>query len=256
MRRPMNCVHSQQSLRLKSLLQRSIENAEALTTRLPADVLKIDGMSSPKIRILLNEICSEPGTKYLEIGCWKGSTLVAALHGNQRSVARAVACDNFCEFGAPRDQFLENRAKFLADGPPVEFFDVDYLTLARGLTGGAFNVYFYDGGHDVEQQYRAFTAFDHLFDEQFIALVDDYNYPPVPEGTRRAFDKLGYNVAFEAILPARCNGDVQNWWNGLYAAVVERPRPAWNPTGTVISSGGTTSPSIASSSYDDDEAAR
>lgn len=45
-----------------------------------------DRMSSPKVRHLLNNLCSLPSTSYLEIGTWKGSTWISALFQNQKSV--------------------------------------------------------------------------------------------------------------------------------------------------------------------------
>jgi hypothetical protein len=60
--------------------------------------------------------------------------------------------------------------------------------------------------------------------EFWIAIVDDWNFPEVPLGTKAAFEKLNYRVLFEVVLPAQHNGDVANWWNGLYVAVIHKPK--------------------------------
>src|SRR5579872_3190335 len=51
-------------------VQKSIKNAERGISKLSKDVLGIDGLSSSKVRHFLNNICSIPGTNYLEIGVW------------------------------------------------------------------------------------------------------------------------------------------------------------------------------------------
>ncbi len=68
----------------------------------------------------------------------------------------------------------------------------------------------------------AFTYFDPILDDLFIAVVDDWNWDDVKTGTRLAFEKLDYHVLYEVELPASANGDTLNWWNGLYVAVISR----------------------------------
>jgi hypothetical protein len=198
----------------------SIENAEKNVSKLSPEILKIDGMSSAKVRHFLNNLCSLPGIHYLEIGCWKGSTFVAGLF--QNPIASAVAIDNWSEYGGPKDAFDINCYTFL-EGYPYHFygancFKIDPLSVAPN----PIDIYFYDGGHTALDQELAFTYYNGVFAETFIAIVDDWNHPPVSLGTRRAFEKLGYRIAFEKVLPARFNGDTENWWNGLYVAVISK----------------------------------
>ena len=51
------------------------------------------GQSSIKLKCLLNNLCSKDGTRYLELGSYRGSTLISALYGNPKS--DAVSVDNF-----------------------------------------------------------------------------------------------------------------------------------------------------------------
>jgi len=59
-------------------------------------------------------------------------------------------------------------------------------------------------------------------DDTFISIIDDWNWKGVQTGTKQAFKKLGYEILFEKILPANFNQDRQNWWNGLYVAVIRK----------------------------------
>jgi hypothetical protein len=98
----------------------------------------------------------------------------------------------------------------------------DCFTVPLSHFNNRVQVYFYDGRHEEEDQFKAFTYFNDILDDVFIAIVDDWNYLPVQTGTRSAFETLGYTVYREWILPARCNGDLQLWWNGLYVAVIKK----------------------------------
>ena len=204
-------------------VEASIRAASEGRSRLPQEVLALPGMSSPKVRHLLNNLCSAPGTRYLEIGAFTGSTLVSALAGNP--FARAYAIDNWSEFGGPRQQFLSS-LELLSDDERSRLVvleeDCFGLDPARLLPC---DVYFYDGNHDRRSQERAFTRFDPALAGTFVAVVDDWNWPHVRDGTREAFAFLAYATAFEVELPARFNGDTEGWWNGLFVAVVRKPRP-------------------------------
>jgi hypothetical protein len=92
-----------------------------------------------------------------------------------------------------------------------------------GKLPGKYNLYFYDGEHSYDSQYRAFSHFDTVLDEVFIAMVDDYNTESVQKGTQDAFRDLGYKVVFEQYLPTPGNCDWASWWNGFYVALVKKP---------------------------------
>ena len=199
-----------------------ISKAERHQSNITQSTLQIHGMSSAKVRHLLNNICSKPDTRYLEVGCWKGSTLVSALQNNESKVDMAVAIDNFSEFGGPRAEFGTNCGRYLLTC--CKFFDADCFSLDPAKTcPKPINVYFYDGEHSYNSQKSAFTHYNSILDKYFIAIVDDWNWEQVSSGTRDAFKELSYQVLYEAILPARHNGDVEQWWNGFYVAVIKKP---------------------------------
>lgn len=203
-------------------VQKSIENAEQGVSLLSEEVLSLEGMSSAKVRHLLNNLCSLPERNYLEIGTWQGSTWIAALYNNSLAISSAIAIDNWSQFNGPKNQFtincnlfLKNREyKFIED----HCFQVDLNSFSNPV-----NLYFYDGDHSMLSQKQAFTYFDRIFDNTFIAVVDDWNFVEVPAGTYAAFAELNYTILFETILPARWNCDHDNWWNGIYIAIIRKP---------------------------------
>lgn len=203
-------------------VKQSIMQAEIHKSKITGAILDIHGMTSHKVKHFLNNICSLPEITYLEIGVWKGATFTAALYGNQHAIKEAVAIDNWSEFDGPKEEFAKNCATFLKE-VPFRFYAQDSFTIDRStLFNQPIDVYFYDGHHSQEAQEKAFTYYDPLFAPVFIAIVDDWNCVEAQIGTRKAFEKLGYTILFERILPARYNGDTDQWWNGLYVAVVRR----------------------------------
>lgn len=55
--------------------------------------LEIHGLSSNRLRCFLNNLCSKENTKYLELGVYRGGTLLSAMYGNE--TCTAVGVDNF-----------------------------------------------------------------------------------------------------------------------------------------------------------------
>lgn len=198
----------------------SIAKARLEQSLLTPQVLDMEGMSSSKVRHFLNHLGSLPKASYFEVGCWKGSTLIAALYNN--NPVQAVVVDNWAEFGGPRAEFLANIQQFLPQ-TPLHVVEADCFSLdLKSLFPLPVNVYFYDGAHDSKSQEKAFTYFNDIFEDVFIAVIDDWNHPPVRQGTRSAFSKLSYQVLYEEALPASRNGDKSAWWNGLYVAVLKK----------------------------------
>jgi hypothetical protein len=235
-------------------VERSIKLADLGVSNLSKDIFYLDGMSSPKVRAFLNNLCERKGTRYLEIGLWKGSTFISALYGNEQMVDLAIGIDGYTEFTDlgtvvnpintmnntldqrrppqqkhPYECCMENTDKFLRKFPNLYFYGHDCFsflfldTLKLRHAEARINVYLYDGGHSESSQYSGFTEYDFMLDDTFIAIVDDWNWEQVKIGTRRAFTDLKYKVLKEWDLPGKGN-DVDGWWNGLYVAVVQKTR--------------------------------
>lgn len=200
----------------------SIEESLKHNSKLTSDVIKVPGYTSTKVKCLLNNVCSLKGATYLEIGVFKGATFAAALYNNKDNLVEATAIDNWSQFGGPESEFIQNCSKFISD-VPYKFYNSDCFKInIKDLVANPVQIYFYDGGHEEEEQEKAFTYYNSLFDNSFIAIVDDWNWNPVKIGTKKAFEKLNYKVLFEQELPANFNGDTNLWWNGIYIAVIRK----------------------------------
>ena len=200
----------------------SIRLASMEISRVSADILQLDGMSSHKVRHLLNNLGSfHTGVRYLEVGSWKGASLASALWGNENTMTSALAIDNFSQFGGSKTLFDQTVTDYVAfhnvrlyDG---NAFDFDS---SKNKNDRDINLYFYDGPHDEIDHYNALAYFNHMMAEVFIVVIDDWNFKAVRSGTQRAL--RNYEVIYKQILPSEYNGDVLNWWNGLFVAVLRR----------------------------------
>lgn len=203
-------------------VERAIDAALQGDSKLSDEALALEGFSSATVRHFLNNLCRVPSTNYFEVGTFKGSTLIAASF---RNPGRFTAVDNFSEFptGA-RDEFQSVRRRFKADCR-FAFFDANCWSpsLPRRLPKNV-NVYFYDGSHSYQDHHRAFVHYHPVFANRFVAVVDDWNWPAVRQGTRDALAALGYSTLFEREF--RTKSPFRDlWWNGLFIAVLSKTAP-------------------------------
>lgn len=190
------------------------------------EILKIDGMSGIKSRHFFNNMCNYDDVRYLEIGSFHGSTFSSALYKNNIT---AVSIDNWSEFGdqKPREHFLENLEKYKGDSD-VKFiekncWEVDVESLSK------FNIYFYDGHHSEESQFKAIDHYKDCLDSQFILIVDDWNWKNVRDGTLRGLSKNNMKIIYQYELYTDLDNQhgflafrESNWHNGLVAFLIQK----------------------------------
>jgi len=199
----------------KEHIDQCISKAELGESKLTPDALGITGWSSPKIKHFLNNLCSLQGINYLEIGCWRGSTFVSALFGN--NVANAFGIDNFSEFDG-HEAFQNNCKSFSLQNYSFinkDCFTVDLSTLPK------FDIYFYDGCHAEEAQEKALTYFDPVLKDKCIIIIDDWNWSFVQAGTLKALQKLNYKIEHKVEFTNGGNDKI-HWWNGLLILLIDK----------------------------------
>jgi len=174
----------------------------------------VPGMATENKLVLLNRAVKHmaPGEVYVEIGCWQGLSLAGAVH--TRRAAPAFACDDFSEFGGPRAALLDTLARWTAPGQ-VRFHDVDFRTFlaAAPWAPARVGVYFYDGGHDFDDQFVALQAMlPHLAPDAAV-IVDDTNWLHV-RAANHFFARHVPDFALVRDLRTR-SAFAPTWWNGL-----------------------------------------
>jgi hypothetical protein len=209
-----------------STILRALFDALSLNHNLPNELLAMTGMSGFRFRIFLNRLINNlQNPRYLEIGSWLGSTACSAMWGNH---ARVTCIDNWSQFGGPRDVFLSNAAvtKGSCEFSFIEsdFRHVDYNQI------GKFNVLFFDGPHEEQDQYDGIVLSQSALESEFILVVDDWNWPSVRNGSLRAIRDL--NLLVECSFTIKTSKDNNqpassmqgsDWHNGYMIAVVHKP---------------------------------
>lgn len=187
-------------------IKEAFERAERGESKLKPDFINnLTGLSSPKIWHLLNILASEASC-YLEIGTYLGSSLMAALYENS---VYATAVDNFCMKPNLRDHFFQNTKDLNFKFIEQDCFTIDPLSLAQT------DLYFYDGEHSYDSQYKAISHFLPAMTNEFIYIVDDWNVSDVRKGTYAALtDNFIEILEFEERLNDQMK-DKAGYWCGI-----------------------------------------
>jgi hypothetical protein len=67
--------------------------ADAEKSKLTDSERELYGQSSIKLKTFLNNVCSKDNTRYLELGVYRGSTIVSSMYGNNS--LQALGIENF-----------------------------------------------------------------------------------------------------------------------------------------------------------------
>jgi predicted O-methyltransferase YrrM len=200
----------------KRHILKCLANAIDSKSKLPQEILDLPGFCPPRIRHFLNSLCDFEGCNYLEIGTFKGASLLSAAFKNS---GRFTAIDNFSEFDGTRDILLHSIDGF-KDVCKVNFIEGDCWEIPKEKLPEEVNVYFYDGNHSEESQERGLTQFDSILANCFVILVDDYSWAGSLAGTEKALKKLNYKLDLKVEL--HDDGNKDGWWNGLFVLLAEK----------------------------------
>ena len=84
------------------------------------------------------------------------------------------------------------------------------------------DIYFFDGDHTYDAQKKALTYYYDVLNNDFIFVVDDWNFVDAQTGTYDAIKELNLKIKFMTILPSKGNGDWDNYWNGIGLFLLEK----------------------------------
>ncbi len=209
---------------------RAFEESIACRTKLNKKVLEMQGLSGRKFRILLNNLIDFINNpKYLEIGSWLGSTACSVLFKNK---VDATCIDNwsqnFTNKLIPKEKFEKNVSKFLNKANKLtlletDFRDVNYDDLKN------FNIYFYDGAHHYKDHYDSIRVVLPSLSDEFIMIIDDWNWKQVREGTMASVANEKLDVIFSLDIrttrdnsSALTTGKSSDWHQGVCLFVIKK----------------------------------
>lgn len=211
---------------LQNLLNVAFTKAEDYNSLIDKEILDLPGMSSPKVRHLLNNLvrADDFQVNYLEIGTYFGSTFSSAIYKNENIFA--IGVDNFGEFegNTARTKVKQNLEKFRPNDNCF-FVEKSFQNLTSDdLHNQLFNVYFYDGHHGYQSQYEALTKIKPFLQENFILLVDDWfdgEKGPI-NGTYNGLKDAGMSIIYSKILPEGNGVEVDGYWGGQFLGLIQQ----------------------------------
>jgi predicted O-methyltransferase YrrM len=185
-----------------------------LDPRFGALLDKVGGLAKPNNLALLNLAASllDPGETYVEVGAFRGTSLIAALLGNEDK--DVVAIDDFSKFEGSREQLDENlreagfdRVATILEG------DVFELVPAGALGERHVGVWYYDAAHDYDSQLAGLRIVEPWLAPGALLIVDDTDWESV---SRAIDDYLATQPRARRIL--KLDGEdfgQPHWWYGV-----------------------------------------
>ena len=202
----------------------------------PSAYYNVEGLTSPRVRHFLNNLCSQEGAVYLEVGVFAGATFCAAVQNND--MVAAYANDNWSQpdlqparedlsislENVTVDTFVEN----LQENITTESLDFDIQVLngdSSKLGKKDFkhdvNIIFYDGDNSEQKMREFFLNMLDFTEDVFTLVVDDANIEENVAITKRFIDAMGLKILYEREL-LNDQEDPEMWWNGLYVVVLSK----------------------------------
>ena len=187
-------------------------------------VADVPGMATEHKLALLNLAAAHlgPGEAYLEVGSFKGLSLIGAMLGNPGR--RFYAIENFLEFnpdGTARAELEANLARWAGSGR-ARVLEGDCFDLLRRGQGPQepVGVYFYDGAHGRLPHYLALGVAEPWLADRALVVIDDASWPIVARATDRyVAAHPGYRLLFDL---AADHEEDPRWWNGVRVYAFER----------------------------------
>ena len=159
--------------------------------------------------------CLGAGEAYVEVGVFRGASLIAAMLGNEGK--RFVGIDSF-EF---RDTSLEkveaNLARYGLELPEIVVGDAFELVPAGALEDVVIGVWYYDASHSYEAQLEGLRIAEPHLAPGALVIVDDTDWDDVD---RAMDDYVASQTRARRILTidGKSRGAPQ-WWEGMQVLV-------------------------------------
>ena len=223
------------------ILKTAFFQSWAINTKIPDWIRFMPGMSGRKYRYLINNLVSLiEDARYLEIGSWTGSTACSAIYGNK---VKTVCIDNWSQFNNtedipyqrvlniknPKKEFEINTKKVISEKIDFKFIESDFRKINYNEVG-KFNIYVFDGPHEIKDQYDGIAIVQPSLDDIFILIIDDWNIPKVRQGTLNAISDLSIKIISKIeimttqnnVVPKLLQCQFSDWHNGYLIAVCEK----------------------------------
>ncbi|PYQ83445.1 MAG: hypothetical protein DMG02_33675 [Acidobacteria bacterium] len=176
-----------------------------------AEVLEIvPGLARANNLALLNLVakCLGPGETYVEVGAFRGTSLIGAMLDNE--AVDFVAIDDFSRGDGSREQLERNLARFgLAGRATILEGDAFELLRSDALVDRRVGAYYYDAGHTYEEHCDGLVLAEPYLVDGALVIVDDTDWDFVDAAVR---DYLDSRPNVRSVLKVGGKDTGQPWW--------------------------------------------
>lgn len=207
----------------------AIEKAKNHQSKMDEVAWSVPALSSLKIRHLMNNL-GAISTRYMEHGTHKGGIFCSVLRNNP-NIEIAWWGDSFASDKTTgenvEDQFVQNYHKCIQNtditvlGTVANTFDLP-SDFAENV-----DLYCFDADHSYDSQRKAMIHFLPSMANEFIVVVDDWQYGDVKRGTIDGLADSGCDILFQQELlneEPYIEDEHRNeeWWRGFYLALLKK----------------------------------
>ena len=178
-------------------IKESLNESLSLKRKVNDFILQMDGLSGRKYRSLINSLIEKvEKPSYLEIGSWLGSTSCSAAFKNDLNI---TCIDNWSqvffkeEFPDPESIFKKNIESCISKKSTLNFINNDFRKVDFSSIG-KHNIYLFDGPHHYEDHIDGIVHAQPALTENYILIVDDWNWDQGRKGTIAAINQLNLTV--------------------------------------------------------------
>jgi predicted O-methyltransferase YrrM len=198
---------------LPRLFDRFPESEQPRDPRFQQILDAVPGLARANNLALLNVAASHlgEGESYVEVGTYRGTSLIAAMLDNDDK--DFVAIDNFSFRDGSRELLEHNLASFGLSGATIIEGDVFELLRDDALTGTTAGVYYYDAAHTYEQQLDGLLLAEPYLAPAALLIVDDTDWDYVAAATRDYLARRA-NASLLLEIPGKDRG-APAWWEGV-----------------------------------------
>lgn len=172
-----------------------------------------EAMGTPTTRGLINLIAGR-GRMHLEVGVYRGASLVSAAHNNPQT--NCIGVDNFKFFNEFNNNEQVARERISSYSNACIITDDCWDFLERYQTNNIrLDSCYYDGPHSYEDQFNALNIISGLINVGGYIIVDDINREHVDLANLHFQEKHPeFEVVLRKYAPSTDNRH-HIWWNGM-----------------------------------------
>jgi protein O-GlcNAc transferase len=204
---------------LPRLFERFPESPRPRDRRFEAVLEAVPGLARENNLALLNLAAGllDPGESYVEVGSYRGTSLVASMLGND---GEFVAIDDFSFEEATQEGLEASLQRFGLEGATIIGGDAFELLEGGALKGRSVGVYYYDAAHDYESQLRGLQLVEPHLAREALLVVDDSDWDEVRRATA---DYVAGQPNAQLIFDIPGS---DGWWEGMQVLAWREVRPA------------------------------